>query len=136
MTTRRYSMSANLSTEFFKKQAMLRRLTEELDEMQGNPELEEDVKFRDELESLLQKYGKSSRDAMIALDPFYGQQEAKATADAQQGRVRKKRIKKIYKHPETGEMIETRGGNHNTLKAWKAEHGSEEVEKWLVGTEE
>jgi hypothetical protein len=30
---------------------------------------------------------------------------------------------KVYKNPHSGEIVETKGGNHKTLKQWKAEHG-------------
>jgi hypothetical protein len=43
----------------------------------------------------------------------------------------KPRQVKIYKNPHTGEVVETKGGNHKTLKEWKAEHGSATVESWL-----
>jgi len=41
---------------------------------------------------------------------------------------------KVYKNPHTGtgEVVETKGGNHNQLKEWKAEHGSATVESWLT----
>jgi hypothetical protein len=39
---------------------------------------------------------------------------------------------KIYKNPDTGELVETKGGNHITLKEWKAEYGSETVGSWLA----
>lgn len=29
-------------------------------------------------------------------------------------------------------MIETKGGNHKTLKEWKGQYGSKEVESWLA----
>lgn len=38
---------------------------------------------------------------------------------------------KVYKNPLTGEIVETKGGNHKLLKAWKAQFGAE-VESWLV----
>jgi len=30
-----------------------------------------------------------------------------------------------------GEVVETKGGNHKILKAWKEKHGAEKVEGWL-----
>lgn len=36
------------------------------------------------------------------------------------------------KNPHTGEVVETKGGNHKTRKEWKAEHGSVNVESWLT----
>lgn len=44
--------------------------------------------------------------------------------------TRKPRELKTYKNPHSGETIQTKGGNHTTLKAWKAEHGAETVEGW------
>ena len=46
--------------------------------------------------------------------------------------TRKPRQVKVYKNPHTGEVVETKGGNHKTLKEWKAEHGSATVESWLT----
>ncbi len=43
----------------------------------------------------------------------------------------KPRVLKVYKNPNTGEVIETEGGNHRGLKEWKAEHGADVVEGWL-----
>jgi hypothetical protein len=37
----------------------------------------------------------------------------------------------LYK-PHTGKCVKTKGGNHKTLKEWKAEHGSATVESWLT----
>lgn len=39
---------------------------------------------------------------------------------------------KQYKNPHTGEVIETKGGNHKTLKEWKAKWGPEAVESWAT----
>ncbi|WP_422668052.1 hypothetical protein [Billgrantia lactosivorans] len=43
---------------------------------------------------------------------------------------------KVYENPYTGEVVETRGANQNTLKAWKAEFDEETVESWLVRVED
>lgn len=39
---------------------------------------------------------------------------------------------KVYKNPNTGEVVETKGGNHKTLKEWNAQHGAATVESWLT----
>lgn len=46
--------------------------------------------------------------------------------------TRKPRQVKVYKNPHTGEVVESKGGNHKILKEWKAEHGSATVESWLA----
>jgi hypothetical protein len=63
------------------------------------------------------------------LDP---QASRRAPAAKPQAGTRKPRRVKIYKNPHTGEVVETKGGNHKTLKEWKAEHGSATVESWLA----
>lgn len=45
---------------------------------------------------------------------------------------RKPRQVKVYKNPYAGEVVENKGGNHKTLKEWKAEYGSTTVESWLT----
>jgi hypothetical protein len=38
----------------------------------------------------------------------------------------------VYKKPHSGEAVEKKGGNHKTLKEWKAQHGSDVVKSWLA----
>ncbi|MCS9086840.1 transcriptional regulator, partial [Pseudomonas aeruginosa] len=33
--------------------------------------------------------------------------------------------------PDTGEVVETKGGNHKVLKAWKEQYGAQTVDGWL-----
>ncbi|MBN0809937.1 DNA binding protein, partial [Pseudomonas aeruginosa] len=44
---------------------------------------------------------------------------------------RRERALKRYKNPNNGEVVETKGGNHKVLKAWKEQYGAETVESWL-----
>jgi hypothetical protein len=37
---------------------------------------------------------------------------------------------KTYKNPHTGEVVQTRGGNHKTLNEWRKKHGKEAVQSW------
>ncbi len=37
----------------------------------------------------------------------------------------------VYRNPETGEVVETKGGNHRVLKAWKEQYGADTVNAWL-----
>jgi hypothetical protein len=46
--------------------------------------------------------------------------------------TRKARVKKVYMNPESGEKVETKGGNHKVLKAWKNTYGANTVDGWLV----
>jgi len=80
-------------------------------------------------------YGKSLRDINAILDP--SSRAPRGARAAQRVSFTGKRPRKVkqYKNPNTGEVIETRGGNHRTLKEWKNKWGAEAVESWgtLIG---
>jgi hypothetical protein len=78
------------------------------------------------------EYQKSLRDIIALLDP-----DAKVGKSARGAAVKTtgtKRARKVkqYKNPHNGEVIETKGGNHKTLKEWKAKWGGDEVEGWAT----
>jgi uncharacterized protein YhaN len=75
------------------------------------------------------------REVALALCPDLAKLLTGASSAASEGmRKRRARSVKIYRNPHNGEIVETKGGNHKTLKAWKAEHGSATVESWLDQT--
>lgn len=103
-----------------------------LEAMKGDKGLEQEIEFEGKLRSLLGEYSKSLRDVISILDTEPAGKASKgAKSAAPQKGARKARALKTYKHPHTGEVVETKGGNHKLLKAWKSEHGSDEVESWL-----
>lgn len=96
----------------------------------GNvPALQAEMEFESELRSLLAEYGYSLRDVISLLDPNAATRgkSAPLSAPAEKG-TRKARELKVYKNPHSGEIVETKGGNHKLLKAWKNEHGADVVE--------
>jgi hypothetical protein len=101
-----------------------------LEAMKGDKSFEQEIEFESKLRSLLGEYNKSLKDVIAILDPQAGFRPGKTTAAPVKG-TRKPRAVKVYKNPHTGEVVETKGGNHKTLKEWKAEYGSDTVESWL-----
>lgn len=101
-----------------------------LEAMKGDKGLEQEIEFETKLRTLLGEYNKSLRDIIAILDP---QNDSKPNriAPAPAKASRKARALKVYKNPHNGEVVETKSGNHKTLKEWKAEHGSDTVESWL-----
>ncbi len=78
------------------------------------------------------EYQKSLRDIIALLDPEASRAgKSPRTAKAPTTSKRARRVKQ-YKNPHSGEVIETKGGNHKTLKEWKAQWGSETVESWAT----
>jgi hypothetical protein len=125
----------SLLSEFMQKEQQLKQLQAEMDRLQNDDRLKAELAFKDKLEALMREFNKSSADVISLLDP-QGNKPATAKASSAAGGGRRKRKLKIYKNPNTGEVVETRGGNQKTLKAWKDEHGSDKVESWLVRVEE
>lgn len=122
----------SLLSEYMKKEQLLKQISEELKQLEGDQRLKTELAFKERLEALMNEFDKSAADVIEVLDPSPQSSGSKSQA----GAGRRKRKLKIYKNPQTGEVVETRGGNHKMLKAWKDEHGADTVESWLVRTED
>ncbi len=115
--------------EYRKLEQQLAAQMAELEAMKDDTALKTEMEFENKLRALLGEYGYSLRNVVEILDPQSGSRGAGAVA-AQEKTTRKPRQVKIYKNPHSGETVETKGGNHALLKAWKTEHGSDTVESW------
>jgi len=102
----------------------------ELETLKNHDGLKRELEFEKKLRSLLSEYGYSLRDIIAILDPQSASRRAPAAVAEKSSR--KPRQLKVYKNPHTGERVETKGGNHKTLKEWKSQHGADEVESWLA----
>ena len=113
--------------EYKALEAQLAAQLKQLDALKNDAELKREIEFEEKLRGLMAEYGVSLRGIVAILDP-----QARGTlssgASTDQRRARKV---KTYKNPQTGEVIETKGGNHKVLKAWKGQYGAETVESWL-----
>jgi DNA-binding protein H-NS len=110
--------------EFRQLEKHLAEQLKALETLKGDAGLKQEIEFETKLRALLAKYGYSLKDIVNLLDPKAG---SRTPAAPTKSGTRKPRQVKIYKHPKTGEVVETKGGNHKTLKA---EHGSDTVESW------
>lgn len=102
----------------------------ELETLKNDDGLKREIEFEQKLRNLLGEYGYSLRNVIATLDP-QASRRAPAATESKAG-TRKPRQVKIYKNPHSGEVVETKGGNHKILKDWKAEYGSDTVESWLA----
>ena len=98
--------------------------------MKNDAGLKKEIEFEEKLKTLMGKYDKSLRDVIAILDPAPRKGGAPAAAAPKQRRAR---VVKVYHNPHTGELIETKGGNHRGLKAWKEQYGAATVDSWLRG---
>lgn len=115
--------------EFRKLEQQLAEQLAELESLKNDSGLQKEMEFENKLRALLGEYGYSLRDIVNLLDPNASSRKT-AVAEPEKS-TRKPRAVKVYKNPHTGEVVETKGGNHRTLKEWKSEFGGAEVESWL-----
>ncbi|KAA3530465.1 hypothetical protein ALP36_200136 [Pseudomonas syringae pv. coriandricola] len=102
-----------------------------LEALKNDSGLQREIEFEQKLRDLLAEYGYSLRNVVALLDPQASSRLSKVGIASSEKGTRRPRQSKQYKNPHTGEVIETKSGNHRQLKEWKAEHGSEVVESWL-----
>lgn len=114
----------SLITEYRATEALLNELKQRLQRLSNNPGLLKEMEFEEQLRALMGEYSKSLRDIIQILDP--------SPVPTNISTVRKARLLKIYRHPESGEVVQTKGGNHRVLKAWKQQYGADTVESWLA----
>jgi len=112
--------------EYKALQAQIAEQQKRLEALKGDEKLKREIEFETKLRNLLADYGYSLRNVIAVLDPKAGK-----IAEAPVKGPRRERTLKRYKNPETGEVVETKGGNHKVLKAWKEQYGAENVESWL-----
>ncbi|EIK51155.1 H-NS family protein MvaT [Stutzerimonas stutzeri TS44] len=111
--------------EFKALEAQLAVQLKQLDEMKNDDGLKREIEFEEKLRKLMAEYGVGLKGVIALLDP-----QSATPAFAVRGQ-RRERQTKVYKNPETGEVVETKGGNHKVLKIWKQKYGAEKVESWL-----
>lgn len=118
----------SLINEFRETKELIKELEERLASMSQDSKLQKELEFEEKLRILMSEYSKSLRDITLILDP----QAVRGTAKSTSTRTRSPRKMKQYNNPNTGEVIETKGGNHKTLKEWKAKWGGDTVESWVT----
>ncbi|RMF15154.1 MAG: hypothetical protein D6758_10235 [Gammaproteobacteria bacterium] len=107
--------------ELFELERRLEEDRRRYEALKANPEVQKYFEFSKELEALIGKYGMSRADVAKILG-LSAPKGAKAGG---------KRPLRKYKNPHTGEVVETRGGNHKILNAWRKQYGKETVDGWL-----
>lgn len=83
--------------------------------------------FTASLAVLILKYGVSKDDVFLAVD--------KLLPSSPKAKSRKRHLVKVYKHPQTGEIVKTRSVRNKRLAAWKAEFPNEKIAQWVVDVE-
>ncbi|WP_372873919.1 histone-like nucleoid-structuring protein MvaT [Pseudomonas sp.] len=121
----------SLINEYRATEEAIKELQERLKNLSQDDKLKKELEFEGKLRTLMGEYQKSLRDIIAMLDPDAKVSKA-PRAGAKTTGVKRARKVKQYKNPHTGEVIETKGGNHKTLKEWKAKWGGDVVEGWAT----
>lgn len=116
--------------EYRQLEKALAEQLQQLEQMKGDDGLKQEIEFETKLKGLLSEYDKNLRDVIAILDPHRASKSAPASTGSKT--TRKARKVKTYKNPHNGEVIETKGGNHKTLKEWKEKYGGDVVETWAT----
>jgi hypothetical protein len=120
----------SLINEYRATEEAIKELQARLQSLSADDKLQKELEFEGKLRALMAEYQKSLPSIIAILDP-----EAKSgkitRASKTTGTKRARKIKQ-YKNPNSGEVIETKGGNHKVLKEWKAKWGSDGVESWVT----
>lgn len=109
------------------------QLEKELKSIENSAAFKKENAIKRALTNLMKKHGCSKND-LIALLQGDGSGEPVRRGKKAAATTRKPRKLKVFKNPKTGETVETRGGNHKVLKAWKAKYKLENIDDWLVST--
>ncbi|PAU66723.1 transcriptional regulator [Pseudomonas sp. PIC25] len=118
----------SIIAEYKALEAQIEEQKKRLEALKNDDKLQKEIAFESRLRDLLAQYNMSLRNVIEILDPDAGK---KRQAAVPAKTTRRERTLKRYKNPNTGEVVETKGGNHKILKAWKEEFGAETVESWL-----
>lgn len=119
----------SLINEFRSIEETIRELEARRSSLKEDPKLQTELEFETKLKELMATYTKSLGDVIAILDPHASAAKAPKGFTGKQGHRAPRQVK-VFKNPHTGEVVETKGGNHKTLKDWKAEHGKAAVLSW------
>lgn len=121
----------SLINEYRATEVAIKELQAKMAAMEKDGALKKEMEFETKLRALLGEYNKSLVDVASILDPQAKSGKAVRGAVKVAGTKRARKVKQ-YKNPHNGEVIETKGGNHKTLKEWKAKWGGDVVEGWAT----
>ncbi|WP_449124206.1 histone-like nucleoid-structuring protein MvaT [Pseudomonas viridiflava] len=122
----------SLINEYRATEEAIKELQARLNNLSQDGKLQTELEFEGKLRTLMGEYQKSLRDIIALLDPDSKVNKAPRGGAVKTTGTKRARKVKQYKNPHNGEVIETKGGNHKTLKEWKAKWGGGEVESWAT----
>ena len=108
------------------------QLEKELKSIENSVAFKKENAVKRALANLMKKHSCSQSDIIALLQSDESEPSKRRKKPA--ATKRKPRKLKVFKNPETGETVETRGGNHKVLKAWKTQYKLDNIDDWLIET--
>ena len=115
----------SLIAQYRETEDAIKELQERLENLKQDNKLQKELEFEGKLRALMGEYQKSLRDIIAVLDT--DSKTGKVSRANKTSTTKRARRVKQYKNPHSGEVIETKGGNHKTLKVVKWEIGRAHV---------
>jgi hypothetical protein len=112
--------------EFRAAEKALQEQMAQLEALKKDAGLKREIEFEQKLVGLMKSYDKSLRDIIAILDP-----KAVARASSSPQTATPPARGEGVSEPAHRRAIETKGGNHRGLKAWKEQYGAATVESWV-----
>ncbi|WP_421682047.1 DNA binding protein [Stutzerimonas urumqiensis] len=124
----------SLISEYRATEEAIKELQERLKNLSQDEKLKKELEFEGKLRELMKAYQKDESDIVALLDPDTRNRKPARNTSNNKAPTSGKRARRVkqYKNPHTGEVIETKGGNHKTLKEWKGKWGGDTVEGWAT----
>jgi hypothetical protein len=119
----------SILNEYRSTEAAIAELAKKLEAMR--PTVQQELDQEKELKEFVEALGLTNRKAALLLHPDFEHKASSVAGNDQGVKHRRERVVKVYQNPHTGEIIETKGGNHKGLKDWKSQYSSDTVESWL-----
>lgn len=113
-------------TEHDQLMRKMERIAKDLEELEKTPSYQEAVKFKEDIDEVLKKHGKTNEDLLQLLAPPTSTESQKKSSR----KPRKPLAKKCFTNPHTGKSIYAKTLKDPELKPWIEEHGPDEVKSW------
>ena len=124
----------NISSRKIALEQQLAKIEKELKSIERSAAFRKENAINRALNNLMKKHGCSKRDLISILQG--NSANSKKPEFKSIVKTRRRRKLKVFRNPNTGETVETRGGNHKILKSWKKQFDLTNIDDWLVATKD
>lgn len=116
-----------LINTYRQKEQLFRQLQKELQELEARDDLKKELEFKSAIEEVMARFDKTERELVQLFSNTSSTTEA-----GEEPRTRRKRTARKYKNPNTGEIIEVRGGRQRNYQSWIQLYGKDVVKSWAI----